>query len=135
MCRSGLVPYLCKERYHFSEALISLVAGIIFSPYITNLIRPLEYALGSQQHLATITIYFTRLVLGVQLVLAGVQLLSKYLVKGWKSLALLLGPGNEKVSRLLPYFGGCSLSLCSGPSYPYSRGQQIGIFYPALAAL
>jgi NhaP-type Na+/H+ or K+/H+ antiporter len=38
-------------------------------------------------------LYFTRLVLGVQLVLAGVQLPSKYLKKEWKSLALLLGPG------------------------------------------
>lgn len=36
--------------------------------------------------------YFTRVVLGVQLVLAGVQLPSKYLKTEWKSLALLLGP-------------------------------------------
>lgn len=36
--------------------------------------------------------YFTRIVLGVQLVLAGVQLPSKYLKTEWKSLALLLGP-------------------------------------------
>ena len=41
----------------------------------------------------TITLYFTRLVLGVQLVLAGVQLPSKYLKTEWKSLSLLLGPG------------------------------------------
>jgi len=32
-------------------------------------------------------------VLGVQLVLAGIQLPSKYLRKEWKSLSLLLGPG------------------------------------------
>jgi NhaP-type Na+/H+ or K+/H+ antiporter len=43
--------------------------------------------------LDTITLYFTRLVLGVQLVLAGVQLPSKYLKTEWKSLSLLLGPG------------------------------------------
>jgi len=53
----------------------------------------LEYALGSQENLGIITLYFTRLVLGVQLVLAGVQLPSKYLLTEWKSLALLLGPG------------------------------------------
>lgn len=90
---SGLVSYLCKERYYLSEALISLIAGVIFSPHAANLIRPLEYALGSQENLGTITLYFTRLVLGVQLVLAGVQLPSKYLLTEWKSLALLLGPG------------------------------------------
>jgi sodium/hydrogen antiporter len=69
------------------------VAGLIFSPHATNLLRPEQYALGNIETLETITLYFTRLVLGVQLVLAGVQLPSKYLKKEWKSLALLLGPG------------------------------------------
>lgn len=73
--------------------MISLLAGIAFSPHAANFIKPLEYAEGSQQSLECITLYFTRLVLGVQLVLAGVQLPSKYLVREWKSLALLLGPG------------------------------------------
>ncbi|KAI9661924.1 MAG: hypothetical protein M1821_009164 [Bathelium mastoideum] len=89
----GLVSYLLKERFYLSEALISLIAGLIFSPHATNLIKPLEFALNSQANLDTITLYFTRLVLGVQLVLAGVQLPSKYLWTEWKSLALLLGPG------------------------------------------
>lgn len=89
----GLVSYLFKERFYLSEALISLLAGITFSPHAANLIKPLEYAEGSQESLDTITLYFTRLVLGVQLVLAGVQLPSKYLQREWKSLALLLGPG------------------------------------------
>ncbi|KAK5162544.1 Sodium/hydrogen exchanger family-domain-containing protein [Cryomyces antarcticus] len=89
----GLVSYLLKEKFYLSEALISLVAGLIFSPHATNFIKPLDYALGSEEALGTITLYFTRLVLGVQLVLAGVQLPSKYLKKEWRSLALLLGPG------------------------------------------
>ena len=53
----------------------------------------MDYALGSQENLDAITLYFTRLVLGVQLVLAGIQLPNKYLQHEWKSLALLLGPG------------------------------------------
>jgi NhaP-type Na+/H+ or K+/H+ antiporter len=69
------------------------LAGVVFSPHATNFIRPLEYAEGVQENLDTITLYFTRLVLGVQLVLAGVQLPSRYLYTEWKSLALLLGPG------------------------------------------
>ena len=73
--------------------VISLLAGVTFSPHAANFIRPLDYAHGSQETLASITLYFTRLVLGVQLVLAGVQLPSRYLLKQWKSLALLLGPG------------------------------------------
>ena len=73
--------------------MISLLAGVIFSPNATNLIKPLDFAGGSEESLENITHYFTRLVLGVQLVLAGVQLPSKYLLREWKSLSLLLGPG------------------------------------------
>lgn len=47
---------------------------------------------GSQVTLDGITLAFTRLVLGVQLVLAGVQLPSRYLKVQWRPLALLLGP-------------------------------------------
>ena len=68
------------------------MAGVTFS-HGTGFIRPLDYAAGSQEDLSAITLYFTRLVLGVQLVLAGVQLPSKYLKEEWKSLSLLLGPG------------------------------------------
>ncbi|KAL8705023.1 MAG: hypothetical protein Q9201_001830, partial [Fulgogasparrea decipioides] len=106
----GLVSYLLKERYYLSEAreivhtqprvcssltaaVISLMAGVAFSPPATNWIRPLDYALGSEDQLATITLFFARLVLGVQLVLAGLQLPSKYLYDEWKPLSLLLGPG------------------------------------------
>ncbi|KAL2007646.1 hypothetical protein VTN00DRAFT_7628 [Thermoascus crustaceus] len=89
----GLVSYLFKEKFYLSEALISMLAGILFSPHAANFIKPLDYALGSQENLELITLYFTRLVLGVQLVLAGVQLPSRYLQIEWKSLSLLLGPG------------------------------------------
>ncbi|EKD16249.1 Na(+)/H(+) antiporter 2 [Drepanopeziza brunnea f. sp. 'multigermtubi' MB_m1] len=87
----GLVSYLMKEKFYLSEALISLLAGITFSPHAANFIRPLEYA-GSQANINAVTLYFSRLVLGVQLVLAGVQLPSRYLKKEWRALALLLGP-------------------------------------------
>ncbi|KAI0187877.1 Sodium/hydrogen exchanger family-domain-containing protein [Xylaria flabelliformis] len=87
----GLVSYLLKENFYLSEALISLLAGVTFSPHALNWVRPLEYA-GSQINLDAVTLYFTRLVLGVQLVLSGIQLPSRYLKKEWKPLALLLGP-------------------------------------------
>ena len=64
-----------------------------FSPHAANWIRPLEYAENSQANVDSITLYFSRLVLGVQLVLAGIQLPSRYLKKEWKSLSYLLGPG------------------------------------------
>ncbi|KAJ0295933.1 hypothetical protein COL516b_012086 [Colletotrichum fioriniae] len=87
----GLVSYLCKENYYLSEALISLLAGVAFSPPAANLIRPLEYA-GTEEDVESVTLAFSRLVLGVQLVLAGVQLPSRYLRTQWKPMALLVGP-------------------------------------------
>lgn len=73
--------------------MISLLAGVVFSPHAANFIRPEDYALHSAENLAEITMHFTRLVLGVQLVLAGVQLPKRYLQVEWRSLSLLLGPG------------------------------------------
>ncbi|KAI1028805.1 hypothetical protein LB503_002219 [Fusarium chuoi] len=90
----GLVSYLLKENYYLSEALISLLVGVAFGPHGANFIRPKDYAECAEFpgscdfDLNAITLNFSRLVLGVQLVLAGVQLPSKYL-----SLSLLLGPG------------------------------------------
>lgn len=73
--------------------MISLLAGVTFSPHALNWIRPLEYAGSSVSHLDEITWYFSRLVLGVQLVIAGVQLPSRYVRTEWRSLSILLGPG------------------------------------------
>ncbi|KAF5012796.1 hypothetical protein FDECE_1158 [Fusarium decemcellulare] len=65
----GLVSYLLKENYYLSEARM-------WNPQLCRL-----------------GVFADLLVLGVQLVLAGVQLPSKYLLKEWKSIFLLVGPG------------------------------------------
>jgi NhaP-type Na+/H+ or K+/H+ antiporter len=124
----GLVSYLFKERFYLSEALISLLAGVAFSPHAANFIRPMEYA-GSVANLNAITLYFSRLVLGVQLVLAGVQLPSRYLQTQWKSLSLLLGPVMVAmwiVSSLiiwgmvphLPFLHALAIGACVTPTDP-----------------
>jgi sodium/hydrogen antiporter len=110
------------------KIVISLLAGVTFSPHATNFIRPLEYT-GSQANLDAVTLYFSRLVLGVQLVLAGVQLPSRYLKKEWKSLALLLGPVMMAMwiaSSLviwglvkdLPYLHALAIAACVTPTDP-----------------
>lgn len=81
--------------------VISLLIGVAFGPHGANFIRPDAYTGCSgvtdvactEDRLAGITLNFSRLVLGVQLVIAGVQLPSKYLWREHKSLLLLLGPG------------------------------------------
>ena len=109
--------------------MISLLAGVAFSPHAADFVKPLEYASGSQVNLDAITLYFSRLVLGVQLVLAGVQLPSKYLFREWKSLALLLGPGMTIMwlsSSLLvwgmvpnlPFLHALAIGACVTPTDP-----------------
>lgn len=109
--------------------MISLLAGVAFSPHAANFVKPLQYANGSTADLDTITLYFTRLVLGVQLVLAGVQLPSKYLLREWKSLSLLLGPGMTAMwlcSSLiiwgmvphLPFLHALAVGACVTPTDP-----------------
>lgn len=74
--------------------------GVAFGPNAADFIRPNAYAgchglsePECQGNLDNITMSFSRLVLGVQLVLAGVQLPSKYLQKELKPILLLIGPG------------------------------------------
>ena len=106
-----------------------MVAGLVFSPHGTNWIRPQEFALHSQENLESITLYFTRLVLGVQLVLAGIQLPSRYLRTDWKPLAMLLGPGMCAMWILtsllvwalvpqLPFLHALAVAACVTPTDP-----------------
>ncbi|KAI0020307.1 Na/H antiporter [Xylariomycetidae sp. FL0641] len=87
----GLVSYLLKEKFSLSEALIALLAGVAFGPSGANFVRPAAYA-GSESAIGPLTRDFTRLVLGIQLVLAGVQLPRRYLRRELRSLLILVGP-------------------------------------------
>ncbi|KAI9759126.1 MAG: hypothetical protein M4579_002573 [Chaenotheca gracillima] len=100
--------------------VISLLAGVLFS-HGTNFIKPLRYANDSPESLDTITLYFTRLVLGVQLVLAGVQLPSKYLSKQWKPLSLLLGLGMTSM-----WLSSSLLVWAMVPSFSFVASLAIG---------
>lgn len=73
-------------------AVISLIAGIVLS-HLAAFIRPFEYTCGEDKNIDSITLEFSRLVLGIQLVIAGIQLPSRYLSTAWHSLCYLLGPG------------------------------------------
>lgn len=101
--------------------VISLLAGVTVSPHATNWIRPSEYARGSDANLDLITLYFSRLVLGVQLVIAGVQLPSRYMRTEWRSLSLLLGPG-----MTLMWLSGSLLVWAMVPRLPFLHALAIG---------
>ncbi|KAF2859018.1 hypothetical protein K470DRAFT_300541 [Piedraia hortae CBS 480.64] len=88
----GLISYLLKEHFYLSEALTSTLTDIIFSPHATNWIRPSQLV-GRDSDPETpeqVTLYFSRLVLGVQLVLAGVQPPSPGMCVMWMIMSLLV---------------------------------------------
>ncbi|TLD33568.1 hypothetical protein PspLS_01487 [Pyricularia sp. CBS 133598] len=90
----GLVSYLSKDRLYLSDPRTSTSWALFMlnQPLAANLIRPLEYVGGSEVKLDEVTLGFSRLVLGVQLVMAGVHLPSRYLRRQWRPLTILVGP-------------------------------------------
>jgi sodium/hydrogen antiporter len=100
--------------------VVSFSAGILLGPLL-KVIDPLNVAQGLSQNVDAITYSFSRLVLGVQLVIAGIQLPQRYLFTEWKSLTILL----------LPVLS--AMWLCSSvliwlviPGLPFSHALAIG---------
>ena len=94
--------YTARLTNEYFRPVISLLVGVAFGPYGADWIRPRSYAACQrdglndaqcEDRLGSITLDFSRLVLGVQLVLAGVQLPSKYMWRQLKPVLLLVGPG------------------------------------------
>ncbi|KAH0613617.1 uncharacterized protein H6S33_005503 [Morchella sextelata] len=87
----GLVSLVVTESLYLSESFIALGTGAFWSISVyLGLVKPLIDA--SLETIENFTRNLTRLVLGIQLVIVGVQLPSKYLLLEGKSLAMLLGP-------------------------------------------
>ncbi|KAJ1323531.1 sodium/hydrogen antiporter [Microdochium nivale] len=122
----GLVSYLLKEGLFVSEPLLAVAAGAALSPFGLGLILPEQITSDTVE---TSTLCFTRLVLGIQVAIAGVQLPSKYPRREWRSLATLLGPGMLgmwTISSLLVWLvvpgmnlvGGLVIGACMTPTDP-----------------
>ena len=90
----------------------------------------------SEDAVASVTLDFSRLVLGVQLVLEGIRLPSRYLRTEWRSLALLLGPGmlgmwacSSAVIWLLvpglPLLHALAIAACITPTDPVLSGAIV----------
>ena len=83
-----------KQKLYMSEPLVAVCAGLLFN-HAFNWLKPEEYTMHDPINLELTTLAFRRLTLGVQLVLAGIQLPSRYLKAEWRSLALRLGSGMQ----------------------------------------
>ncbi|KAM0748745.1 hypothetical protein T439DRAFT_328008 [Meredithblackwellia eburnea MCA 4105] len=92
VCLIGNVSFFVKERLFISSALISICVGIAFGPIGLDWISPWKWTGYSDEARNDLTFEFCRLVIGVQVMFAGISLPAAYLQKEWRSLFILLFP-------------------------------------------
>ncbi|KAG0330543.1 hypothetical protein BGZ99_000014 [Dissophora globulifera] len=83
----GLVSLFVKEKLFISEAFVSTVFGIIIGPYAIGIFDPLSWG-----NYDTVTLEFTRIVIAIQVMAAGVSLPRSYIVKERLSLFMMIVP-------------------------------------------
>lgn len=86
----GLFSGFIKERMYIGEAIIATCFGIAFSSYGAGIFAPRTWAEG--HHADEITLELTRIVIALSVFAVGVELPKAYVLRHWKSLAMLLGP-------------------------------------------
>lgn len=86
----GLFSGFIKERMYIGEAIIATCFGIAFSAYGAGIFAPRTWAEG--HHSDEITLELTRIVIALSVFAVGVELPKAYVLRHWKSLAMLLGP-------------------------------------------
>ncbi|KAG0295836.1 hypothetical protein BGZ96_010849 [Linnemannia gamsii] len=83
----GLVSLFVKEKLFISEAFVSTVFGIIIGPYAIGIFDPLGW-----EKYDSVTLEFTRIVIAVQVMAAGVSLPRSYILKERLSLFMMIVP-------------------------------------------
>lgn len=86
-----------KEKLYLGEAPIAAIFGIIVGPVAINLFNPSGWANSHEPapggHITDeITLEIMRVTIALSVFAVGVELPKKYLLRHWRSIALLLGP-------------------------------------------
>ncbi|KAF9365505.1 hypothetical protein BGX34_009748 [Mortierella sp. NVP85] len=83
----GLVSLFVKEKLFISEAFVSTVFGIIIGPYALGIFDPMSW-----KEYDVVTLEFTRIVIAVQVMAAGVSLPRSYMVQEKRSMFMMIVP-------------------------------------------
>ncbi|KAF9431696.1 hypothetical protein BGZ76_011811 [Entomortierella beljakovae] len=83
----GLVSLFVKEKLFISEAFVATVFGIIIGPYAIGVFDPISW-----KEYDKVTLEFTRIVIAVQVMAAGVSLPRSYMLKEKRSLFMMIVP-------------------------------------------
>ncbi|KAK4053853.1 hypothetical protein OIV83_001509 [Microbotryomycetes sp. JL201] len=83
--------YFLKERLFLSSALISICLGIAFGPIGANVISPWAWTNYDDRARHELTFQITRVIIGIQVMFAGISLPAAYLRrKAWSLFVLLI---------------------------------------------
>lgn len=83
----ALFSQFIRNRLHLSEPPLATLVGIIFGPFGAGVLHPqkLEWEDNIAQEV-------TRIIVGIQVFVVGVELPKAYFSRHWKSVAMMLGP-------------------------------------------
>ncbi|SPO04171.1 related to Na+/H+-exchanging protein [Cephalotrichum gorgonifer] len=88
----GLLSIKIKGSWYLGEALPSVIVGIALGPVGANFIHVDRWVTGSQPQISALTLGIVRMVIGIQVLMAGYQLPAKYQLHRWKEMMLCLLP-------------------------------------------
>ncbi|KAF4591879.1 Sodium/hydrogen exchanger family protein [Ophiocordyceps camponoti-floridani] len=88
----GIISVKIKQRWYLGEALPAMMVGIILGPVAMKFLDSERWASGEKGQTPAIALGVTRVMIGLQLVIAGYQLPAKYNLTRWKEMAMCLLP-------------------------------------------
>ncbi|KAJ3540986.1 hypothetical protein NM208_g4814 [Fusarium decemcellulare] len=88
----GVISVKIKQAWYLGEALPAMVMGIILGPVSAKFLDSERWGAAQEGQSEAIALGLMRVVIGVQLVIAGYQLPAKYNVIRWKELVMCLLP-------------------------------------------
>ncbi|KAL9105324.1 MAG: hypothetical protein Q9227_009491 [Pyrenula ochraceoflavens] len=83
----ALFSRFIRNRLHLSEPPLAVVFGIIFGPFVLDILSPRKWGLGDNVVQET-----TRLIVGIQCFAIGIELPKFYFSGHWRSVLMMLGP-------------------------------------------
>ncbi|RMJ19975.1 hypothetical protein CDV36_000417 [Fusarium kuroshium] len=88
----GIISVKIKQAWYLGEALPAVIFGIILGPLSAKFIESEKWGFATPGQTNAITLGTIRVMIGVQLVIAGYQLPAKYNYTRWKEMAICLLP-------------------------------------------
>ncbi|KXJ94945.1 Sodium/hydrogen exchanger family-domain-containing protein [Microdochium bolleyi] len=88
----GFLSVKLKRAWYLGEALPAVFIGVILGPIAANFIAPEKWGVAAADQLSPITLGVMRVMISLQLVIAGYQLPQRYVWHHWKEMVMCLVP-------------------------------------------